>query len=47
MSLFSTSVQLLACADDIDVIGRAKQDTTAVVSAIECETVDLLRRIWQ
>ena len=35
MALFSTSVQLLAYADDIDIIGRTMRDVTAAFSAIE------------
>ena len=34
-TIFQTSVQLLACADDINIIGRTKRDVSAVFSAIE------------
>ena len=37
-TVFCKSVQLLAYADDIDIIGRTKQDVTAAFSAIERES---------
>ena len=40
-TIFKTSVQLLAYADDIDIIGCTKRHVTAVFSAI------LLRYVWQ
>ena len=33
-TIFQNSVQLLAYADDIDIIGHTKRDATAVFSAI-------------
>ena len=37
-TIFYKSVQLLAYADDIDIIGRTMRDVTAVLSAIERES---------
>ncbi|XP_050745358.1 uncharacterized protein LOC127011601 [Drosophila biarmipes] len=37
-TIFYKSVQLLAYADDIDIIGRSKRDVTAAFSAIEKES---------
>ena len=37
-TIFYKSVQLLAYADDIDIIGRCKRDVTAAFSAIEKES---------
>ena len=37
-TIFQKSVQLLAYADDIDIIGRTKRDVTAAFSAIERES---------
>ena len=34
-TIFRKSVQVLAYADDIDIIGRTKWDVTAAFSAIE------------
>lgn len=39
--IFSKSAQVLAFADDIDVIGRNKRQVTAALSAIECERADM------
>ena len=36
-TIFQKSVQLLAYADDTDIIGRTKRDITAALSAIERE----------
>ena len=38
-TIFYKSVQLLAYADDIDIIGRTMRDVTAAFSAIERESV--------
>ena len=38
-TIFHKSVQLLAYADDIDIIGRTKGDVTATFSAIERESI--------
>ena len=40
-TIFQKSVQLLACADDIDIIGRTKRDATAAFSAIERESTKM------
>ena len=41
MTLFFESVQLLAYADNIDVIGRTKRDVTTAFSAIERESTKM------
>ena len=40
-TIFQKSVQLLAYADDIDIIGRTKRDVTAAFSAIERESTKM------
>ena len=40
-TIFKKSVQLLAYANDIDIIGRTKQDVTAAFSAIERESTKM------
>ena len=42
MALF---FQLLACADDIRIIGRTKRDVTAAFSAIERESTEMVLEI--
>ena len=41
VTIFQKSVQLLAYADDIDIIGRTKRDVTAAFSAIERESTKM------
>ena len=40
-TIFYKSVQLLAYADDIDIIGRTMRDVTATFSAIERESAKM------
>ena len=40
-TIFQKSVQLLAYADDIDIIGRTKRDVTAAFGAIERESTNM------
>ena len=40
-TIFYKSVQLLAYADDIDIIGRTMRDVTAAFSAIERESAKM------
>ena len=40
-TIFHKSIQLLACADDIDIIGRTKRNITAAFSAIEQESTKM------
>ena len=40
-TIFQKSVQLLAYADNIDIIGRTKRDITAVFIAIERESTKI------
>ena len=40
-TIFFKSVQLLAYADDVDIIGRTKRDVTAAFSAIERESAKM------
>ena len=40
-TIFQKSVQLLAYADDIDIIGRTKRDVTAVFGAIERQSTKM------
>ena len=40
-TIFQKSVQLLAYADDIDIIGRTKRNITVVFSAIERESIKM------
>ena len=40
-TIFQKSVQLLAYADDIDIIGRTKRDVTAAFGAIERESTKM------
>ena len=40
-TIFQKNVQLIAYADDIDIIGRTKRDVTAAFSAIEPESTNL------
>ena len=40
-SIFQKSVQLLANADDIDIIGRTKRDVTAAFGAIVRESTKM------
>ena len=40
-TIFYKSVQLLAYADDIDIIGRTMRDVTAAFSAIERESAKI------
>ena len=40
-TIFQQSVQLLAYADDIDIIGRPKRNVTAAFSAIERKSIKM------
>ena len=40
-TIFQKSVQLLAYADDIDIIGRTKRDVTGAFGAIELESTKM------
>ena len=40
-TIFQKSVQLVAYADDIDIIGRTKRNVTAAFSAIERESTKI------
>ena len=40
-TIFYKSVQLLAYADDIDIIGRTMRDVSAAFSAIELESAKM------
>ena len=40
-TIFQKSVQLLAYADDIDIIGRTKRDVAAAFCAIEQESTKM------